>query len=88
MEKAVALNIDLNMKNNNGMTAFHLACKTYGTEDIVNILMENAEDLNINLNIKTSRAMYYCARADKLSLELESLQNEVEKFVGRRIQIL
>ena len=52
MENAVALSIELNSENNDGLTAFNLAChfeKVKGHSDVINIFMKNAAALGINI---------------------------------------
>jgi ankyrin repeat protein len=53
MENAAALSIELNSENNDGLTAFHLAChfvgQVKGHSDVIKILVENAAALSINL---------------------------------------
>jgi ankyrin repeat protein len=43
------LSIDLNTEDNDGITGFHHACES-GDSDLVKIFMQNAADLNIDLN--------------------------------------
>ena len=52
LQNATKLNIDLNAKNNDGQTAFHLAC-ILGKKENVKVLTDNAETFKIDLtNIK------------------------------------
>ena len=49
-------NIDINSKDNHGMTGFYLACER-GCLDVVRIFMDNAATLSINLNTKDNNGM-------------------------------
>ena len=52
LQNSTKLNIDLNAKNNDGQTAFHLAC-ILGKKENVKVLTDNAETFKIDLtNIK------------------------------------
>ena len=52
LENAVALSIDLNMKEDCGLSGFHIACGN-GHLEVVKILMESALNLSIDLHNKT-----------------------------------
>ena len=48
IQKSDEFNIDLNAKDNNGMTGFDLACE-YRQEAIADLLKKNAESFKIDL---------------------------------------
>ena len=55
VKKSVHFNIDLNSKDENGMTGFHLACMEECMEDhvkIVEILVQKSVEFDIDLNAK------------------------------------
>ena len=62
LQYAVTLNIDLNVKDKDGNTAFHLACQktacfwesNQGHSDVVKILIENAVTFGVDLNTKNN----------------------------------
>ena len=49
--ESLEFKIDLNAKNEDGATAFHLACM-YGGSKIAERLIQKSIDFNINLNAK------------------------------------
>ena len=51
LENACAFGIDLNSKDDSGLTGFYYACSE-GHSDLVKIFMENAADLSIDLNAR------------------------------------
>ena len=51
IQKSAEFNIDLNAKDEDGMTAFHLAC-TRGRKNIVEMIIDNAESFKIDLTKK------------------------------------
>jgi ankyrin repeat protein len=51
MKKSSELKIDLNIKDNNGNTALHIACLN-GHSEIVEIIIKNSSELKIDLNSK------------------------------------
>ena len=53
MKNSSILNIDLNIKDFNGGTAFHLACQK-GHSEIADMIMNNSSKLQLDLNIKDS----------------------------------
>ena len=79
------MKIDLNIANDDGMTAFLIACQN-GHSDVVKIFMENAAALSINLNAKSNNGVtafhiachwgysdiveVFVKNADTLSIEL------------------
>ena len=53
MQNASKLEIDLNMKNNLGETAFHIACN-FGKVKIVDMMIEWSESLELDLKAKNN----------------------------------
>ena len=51
MHKSAKFYFDLNIKDNWGATAFHLACQR-GRVNIVEIIMENSKQFKLNLTAK------------------------------------
>ena len=51
MEKAATLGIDLNTKDNNGLTGFDQVCQRFD-QDLVKMFFENATKLSFDLNAK------------------------------------
>ena len=51
MKMYFELKIDINSKNQNGRTAFHLACIN-GTIGIVDMMIENMQSFNLDLEAK------------------------------------
>ena len=51
MKNASSLKIDLNIKGNDGSTAFHIACKK-GLSKVAELIMKSSSELSIDLNIK------------------------------------
>ena len=56
MVNPTTLNIDLDENDNDGTTAFHLACQK-GNSDVVKIFMKNAAALSIDLNRKDNNGL-------------------------------
>ena len=52
LKRSIELNIDLNSKDQSGMTGFHLACVN-GKTSIVEMIIDNADSSNIDLKAKT-----------------------------------
>ena len=50
MHKSIESTIDLNTKEEDGMTGFHCVCK-YGYSNIAEMLVKKSADLNIELNV-------------------------------------
>ena len=53
INKSFELNIDLNAKTDAGYTSFHFACMN-GRTNIVEMMIENAENFKIDVNAKTA----------------------------------
>merc|ERR1719225_1351957 len=54
IKNCAEFNIDLNIKDNDGKTAFHQVCEI-AFEEIAEMIIENSVDLNIDLNAKTNK---------------------------------
>ena len=54
MQNSAKLNLELNMKDKGGRTAFHLAC-IYGSFRIAELLLQKSADFDIDANISVVR---------------------------------
>merc|ERR1719288_337142 len=64
MQKSVELNIELNVKDSLGQTAFLMACKN-GHTKLVEMLLQKSAELNMNFNADTRNGLtpfhYVCS---------------------------
>ena len=67
IENSAMLNIDLNAKNNDGLTAFHYAC-TWGNTSIVEMMINNSESLKLDLDSTGFQWAQGCGRTDVVNL--------------------
>ena len=80
IQKSTKFNIDLNAKDEDGMTAFHSAC-FWGEKAVVEVLMKNSEIYKIDLisTNRDGRTGFQCAKLRKKN----SVVNVIEKTMPK-----
>ena len=79
--KSTEINIDLNAKDEEGMTAFHLACM-WGNERIVGMMIDNAKSFKLDFITidNNGRTGFQCAKHHERKNVVKIIRRKMPKI--------